>query len=398
MIWFKRVLVGLLTAVLLLSLISLAFAVSARETLANPNKVSGWLDQSGLYGYINNQIINQAQRAISNSAQSSQLNPVISSNINLVLPDTTLNKDINSIVVNNYAWLEGKSSTPDFMIDLTGAKQSFATNMGAYVQTRLVGLPQCSISQSLQAAQTNNPYALTCRPIGVDPASIGAQVTSQIESSGTLLGNPVITASTISPNNDNTGVPYYQKFSKAPTIYQWSLRSSWLIGLLSVICALCTVFLSPHKRKGVRKIGVALLLSGLYLLIIKFASDALTRDVDHYISGSSSLGSLQYIVVGFINRVETAVVKVDYWFAILYLLLALLIFVSLFVLHKRSSKVLSHKPELDSSMKNGGGLTQDNLHPELDSLDLEPSSNSEEKTTTAPILKKQQPAKRRLIQ
>jgi predicted PurR-regulated permease PerM len=160
MIWHKRVLVGFLSVVLLFSLVGLAFSVSARFTLANPKKVISWINQSGLYDYINNRVINQAQQAVDSSNQSSQLNAVISNNVKSALPPSTIQQDINNIVINNYAWLEGKSNVPNFKIDLTSAKQEFAKNMGTYTQTRLASLPICSLSQTLKIKDPN-PLTLT---------------------------------------------------------------------------------------------------------------------------------------------------------------------------------------------------------------------------------------------
>jgi hypothetical protein len=186
------------------------------------------------------------------------------------------------------------------------------------------------------------------------------------------------------------------------------LKSPWIIGLLAVICAFEIFILSPIKLKGVRKIGVVLLLSGLVLLAVKFTSDSLTSRIDHFISSSSGLGLLQATVVSFVNQVESSTVKVDFWFGIFYLALALIIFGLLVALNKRVKKVTSAKSALKPIINEGQGVTQLNSisssispkkpQPAIDSFSPEVTASSTEKITTAPVLKQRPNSKRRLIQ
>ncbi|HVA11202.1 MAG TPA: hypothetical protein VNG32_03460, partial [Candidatus Dormibacteraeota bacterium] len=151
--WVRRIFVFLFSIVLLVSLIGEALTISAQVSLAHPNKIEGWLDQSNLYSGISTTIANKAQNSIENNVTGgvSINKTVVQQAAQSAFPQSLLKQSVQTFLNSNYDWLEGKTAAPNFTIDLSGAKQAFATQVAeTSVVAHLTGLPACSAAQTLQ--------------------------------------------------------------------------------------------------------------------------------------------------------------------------------------------------------------------------------------------------------
>jgi hypothetical protein len=330
MLWVRKGFIHLLSLVLLASLLGGALAVSADMALTHPAKIEAWLSQSNLYGHFVSNAIGQAQKSVSGSDQpgSVSLNDVaVQQAAQSAFPPQLLQQDVNTFLDSNYAWLQGKTATPNFTIDLTQAKQSFAQQVGKYVQTYSAGLPVCTTAQLIQLQNQNvDPLSATCRPATVSPAALGIQATQQLSTSGSFLSNPVITASTFHPKDKGQSEPYYQKLSHLPKAYRLAARLPLILGGIGIVSVLGIVFIAPRKRKGLRRVGIVLFVSGLVLVAMKFAADFAFKKAETRVFNNSSVGQLQQSLTDFAHRVESALVKTDLLFGIAFLLLAVIIF------------------------------------------------------------------------
>jgi hypothetical protein len=338
----RKIVVLLLSLVLLVSLVGVAFSTSSNVAFTHPDKLEGWLNQSKFYDHFVAMVAGETEKVVGGNGQSGPASPgdtAIRQAATIAFPPQILQQNINTLLNSNYSWLEGKTSHPDFMIDLTAAKQSFAAQIGQLVEIRLAGLPACSNAQLAQLGTNQNIdyLTITCRPPSLTPQAAAAQATQQINSGGSLLANPVITASSINPKgNNNSGQPYYQKLSMAPKLYRLGLKLPWFLGGLALLSTLGIVFLAPRKRKGVRRVSVVLLEAGVILVAVKFVADTAFNQLKKHIFNSSSVGQLQQSLTDFLHRVEAQLVKVDLWFGIAFLALALLLFGILWFTRQKS--------------------------------------------------------------
>jgi hypothetical protein len=236
--------------------------------------------------------------------------------------------NINKFIESNYAWLEGKTATPDFVINLTSAKQSFAEQVGAYVTTHLANLPACTDLATAQA-QAADPLNATCRPPSVDPKAAGTEVTQQIASSDELLSNPVLTAQNINPEPAAQKDPYYEKLAHLPKAYQLSQKLPYIFAGLALLSAIVLALLYSPRRKGVRLVGIMFAIAGAILVIFKFTSDIAFRRLEDRIFNPSSTGELQRSLTSFAHQIENTAIKIDFLFGILFLLIALIILLTL---------------------------------------------------------------------
>ncbi len=328
----RRGLVFILACLLLVSLLGLALATSAQINLTHPAKIESWLNQSHLYDHFVNSVIEQADKSDQNdqSGSVSLTDAAVQKAAKSAFSPQLLQQNVNTFLESNYAWLAGKTATPDFKIDLTAAKKTFAEQVGDYVRIYTAGLPICDAAQ-IAALQTHqpDPLAATCRPPNVTPEAAGAAVTQKLGSSGDFLSNPVITASTINPENHGQP-PYYKKLSKLPQAYQLATKLPLIFGLLTLLTALGAVYLSAGKRIGLRRVAILLTISGIILVAIKFVADFGFHKVEHKVFNNANNGQLQQSLTEFAHRVESALVKTDLLFGIIFVVLAIAAFVVLF--------------------------------------------------------------------
>lgn len=389
MMWVRKGFVYLLSLILLLSLVGLALSISFSLTVGRPAKVEGWLVQAKLYDHFAATIADQAQKSYANNGQAANLPPDSSAAVRqaaqAAFSPAMLQQDANAFLNSNYAWLEGKVAAPDFRIDLSQAKQSFAQKVGQYVTTRLTNLPLCSATQlgQIPDLQNVNPLSVACRPAGLDPKTAGTQTTQQLAGSGDFLSDPVITASTLKSQGNNGNRPYYQKLSAAPAIYRWSLKLPWLLGGLAALCALGIIFISLTRRRGFRRLAVVLLEVGAILIAITLVSDNLLNWLDKKVFNSSA-GPLQQSLADFLHRLETQAVKIDFWFGVACLGLAVVLAIILWFTRRKFSGV---KPP-------GGGPPPGTLlKPSADSSNPDNDSDDNSGRPAMPAFKQRPPAR-----
>lgn len=332
--------VFLLSVILFIGLLGLAFSTSSNIAFTHPAKIKSWLNQSNLYGNFVADAIKQAEKTAGGDSSTISLNDAAVQQIaQSTFTSGSLQNNVNTFVDSNYAWLQGKSSTPNFRIDLTNAKQTFAQRVGNYVQTYLTNLPVCSDTQLSEInPQTADPLTLTCRPATMNPATEAAQVTDQIANSGAFLSNPVITASTIDPKADSESQPYYQNLSGLPQVYQFGTKLPWIASLVALASTVGVIFVSKRHRNGVRSVGIVLALAGLVLVSTKFVSDQAFSKVQHHVFNNTDIGQLQKALTAFMHHAEDQLVKVDLWFGIAYLVLAIIILIAMRSTRQRQLK------------------------------------------------------------
>lgn len=344
----RKVGVFLLSVILFISLLGFALSVSAGVAVTHPQKIKSWLNQSNVYGAFVTDAINQAKQSAgdgSGSSSNSDSSDGASSSLNsssVSLSDAavqqiarstfsskTLQSDVDTFVNSNYDWLKGKTNTPNFKIDLTSAKQTFADKVGAYVQTYMSGLPVCTDTQLSEInAQGMDPLDLTCRPAGVLPATVGSQVSDDITNSSAFLSNPVITATNLDPKGNTETTPYYQSLSGLPKVYQFGTKIPLIAGIVALASLLGVIFVAERHRNGLKVAAIVVALAGVVLLIVKLLSgQVFSHAQSQLLSGKS--GEVHKALTTFLHYVVNQLIKIDLWFGVAYLVAAVVILITL---------------------------------------------------------------------
>jgi len=173
-------------------------------------------------------------------------------------------ENTEAVIDSIYSWLNGETPLPDFTIDLTEAKATFAANVSDAVEQRLAALPACPTGG---VPDNYDPLTATCLPPGVDPASQAAAIEENIISGTGFLDHPVITADTLKPEGDAQSI-FDGELKQIPEVYQKIKVLPIILGILSLLLAAGIIFLSASKRKGVRRVGISLFVVGVILLFI----------------------------------------------------------------------------------------------------------------------------------
>ncbi|HEX4773894.1 MAG TPA: hypothetical protein VH234_00020 [Candidatus Saccharimonadales bacterium] len=341
--WVRKVLAGFLTLVLFVALLGTAFSTSSSIAFSHPDKIEAWLNQSDFYGHFVSNAIDQAKKSANSTENQGPVtlsDTAVQQAAQSAFPTQLLQNSVKIFLDANYAWLEGKTAQPSFTIDLTQAKQSFATQVGQYVQDHINSLPVCSAQQLAALGNVNSvdPLNITCRPLQLSAPAEAQLVTQRIQNSDGFLSNPVISANNISPNGGSSGQPYYQKYSELPKLYRLGVMLPWVYAVVALVCTLGIIFLVPRKRWGLRRIGSTLAIAGAILVASKFVADAGLKQAEKHIFSNASVGQLQQALTDFLQRAEHQLVKTDLLFGLGYLLLALIVLVVLLSTRNRVKK------------------------------------------------------------
>ena len=360
MIWVRKGFAFLLSLLLLVTLLGTALSTSTNVTLSKPKKVEAFLAQSRLYDHFIAYTTDQAKK--SQGSNPSDQAGSVSLNDDAVLkaakqafPPSLIQQSVNSFIDANYDWLEGKTATPQFKIDLTHAKLTFAQKVGKRVTTFSASLPQCVSAQDVQQQVGVDPLEATCRPPGAEPATLGAAVTKNLSASGDFLSDPVITANSVNPKGNQQSEPYYQKLSQLPKVYRLGTKLPYVFGVLSLLFALGVIFIALTRRRGFRQVGIVLALAGVVLIGSKFVADFTLRRIEHLVFNTANVGQLQQSLTNFLDRVETSLLRTNLWFGIGFLALALIIFIALLTTRNkgpRKPKVPGAPGDADAESEN----------------------------------------------
>ena len=320
----RKVLIALLSVVLLGSLLGAALSTSAKYATSDPKKIEQWLAESKIYDHFVSNAVEQGQKSVGSTPDStvtSLSDTAVQDAAKSAFSQQLVQESINKFIESNYDWLEGKTTSPSFVIDLTAAKQSFAEQVGAYVTQHLATLPVCPNLPTAQAAAAD-PLNATCRPPSVSPQAAGAQVTQQIASSDELLSNPVLTAQNINPEPNTQSKPYYTRLGDLPKAYQFGQKLPYIFGALALLSAVVLGLLYIPRRKGVRWVGIVFGVAGLLLILVKFTSDMAFNRLEDRVFNPSTNGELQHSLTSFAHQIENASVKIDLIFGIAFLVIA----------------------------------------------------------------------------
>lgn len=321
----RKGLVFVLCPLLFVALVGLAVSTSSNINLKNPQKLENWLASSKLYDNFIGNASNLAEKSTGDdqSGSVSLSDTAVVKAAQSAFTADFLKQNVNTFIESNYAWLQGKTDKPEFKIDLTEAKNSFAVKVGQYVTAYSANLPVCTPAQQAQV-QTADPLTAVCRPAATTPEQLGAQVTTDIKN-GDFLSNSVITPDNINPDKTSANQPYYRKLSYLPKLYSLGTNLPYITGAISVLSILGLVLLSATKRGGFKKSGWTLAVAGIVLVGAKFSSDLAFNQLEQRAFNNASIGQLQQSLTTFGRSIESAFTQTEMYFGIAYLVLALII-------------------------------------------------------------------------
>jgi hypothetical protein len=345
MLWIRKSFTFLFSIILFALLLGLVGATTFTMYLSKPDHIDGWLASSRLYDHFVDGVIEQSKHSTGGEDNSSVSlsDTAVQQAAHSAFSSELIQKSVNSFLDGNYAWLKGETKTPEFNIDLSSAKQQFATQVGQYVTGYLKNLPTCTDAQLATITDPNqDPLSLSCRPAQLDPQAEGAHITDQLANSSEFLGTPKLTQDTITAGGQ-ASTPYYSKLSALPKVYRIAAKLPLIITGLIALFSLAIIFIAPRKRAGIRRIGVVFIVAGVTLLIEKLVADSLVKRVNldklklFNSDVHQSSGPLQDSLTSFVHRAESALTRFDVYFGVVFLLIGAGIITILIVKRRQGS-------------------------------------------------------------
>jgi hypothetical protein len=352
MTWFRKVLVAFFAFILLLSLLDLAYSTSLNRNFGTSDNIKTWLAESKIYDKALNAVLDATQEQSNKNGGDQSISltdSVVKQAATEAFSPQLLQNSVNSFIDANYAWLSGKTATPEFKIDLSNAKDDFATKIGNAVQTRLTGLTACTPAQETQLQLPVDVMTVTCRPPNLDPKTEGARVANEIRISE-FLSKPVITADSLAHDQSNTSSkPYYVQLSKAPAIFQFQQKAPYVLAGVVLLTSLAIVTIAPERRMGWRRIGSVSLTAGTLLVVSKFIGDIGVNRLEDQISTSKTvISQLRQPGVELLKHIQSQVVQINFYFGIAFIVIALIIYAVLFKTKEKNTKLETPKaPTID---------------------------------------------------
>jgi hypothetical protein len=336
----KRVALGILSPLFIFLLFATAFDIGFVRTATQPVKVKKLVAESGIYNAVVPNVLQQTKSITTAYGSIPVTDPAIKKAASASLPPQFIQENTELAIDNVYSWLDGKIARPNFQIDLTGAKTLFANNIADSLQKRLNTLPACTLAQSrtIAVAGSFDAYNATCLPRGVSSAAIAEQLKASIVSQKEFLQDPTINAANIT-NNNGQSVFDQPKLRSIPKQYQRAKKTPLILSLLTILAGVGIVFLSSTWQKGLRHIGINLLIIGLVMMLFAWA---LNRTVSNNITPKIKIDNavLQQDIRSLVTDVSQQVDKNYWYFSGLYTALGLAAISSVEIWRRKNRPVI----------------------------------------------------------
>lgn len=280
----RWLLVGFFAYLLGLSLLFLTSASVFTWVASNPEKMKTILSDSGVYQKIPSVLYENIESENQDVNRSVDLSdPTIKQAALDSFNPRFFQTSTESAVDGTYAWLEGETSQPKFVIDASQAKNNFANQIVEQESTRLSKLPVCDFKQLKQ----NNPnytsiFNLECLPQGINLAKETEKAKTELANNADFFGDGKLDSKDI---KDKSGKSIFDSNPDLPKKFQLAKNLPIFLAILSAVSAVAIYLLSVNKKQAVKRISKTLFAVGLLTvlapIIIRFASGKLLPTVSN---------------------------------------------------------------------------------------------------------------------
>lgn len=253
---------------LLLVLVPLFFALTL--VFSNPSNVQGALKESGVYDQFVDIVLDSSAKETTDAEAKQLLNDSAIRDIaRESFSPAILERSSNDFVSGIYEWLEGKTSEPQFTIDLSSIKTTLSDKLSVYAENRAAGLPTCTVAQLQTIDLEGNILDLPCLPPGVTATQVGDLFSSRLLSDADFLDEPIITNQTIA--DQNGGKIITDGLQDVPEAYQFAQTIKWVLLGALIATGLLLILARRDRRAGVRHVAWALVTVAAFLAIALLA-------------------------------------------------------------------------------------------------------------------------------
>jgi hypothetical protein len=270
----RRILLVVLTPLFSLLLFALAFNFGLVKTIGDAHSVKNILKDSGIYNSVVPSLLKQAGQINTNAGDIPALDPLVQDAIAKSLPVKDVQGYSENAIDNIYSWLNGETAQPNFNIDLSNYKTSFASNLAKGVGQRLGSLPTCTTGHTATDFDAINA---TCLPPGVSAETASNTLEAELIKNQGFLDQTSVKASDIK-GNDSTKSVFQDQLKDAPAAFQWFSKSPIILAVLALLTGIGLVLLRPTLINGIRHLGITLLAVGISMLAFAWIFNFVVSD------------------------------------------------------------------------------------------------------------------------
>lgn len=262
----RRGLLVIITPFFTLLLFAAAFDWGVVSTVGHPASVKQIASESGVYDSLIPSLLTKVKQVETNVGNLAATDPVVVKAANQAFPSSYIQKNAEVIIDSVYGWLDGKTAQPNFNVDLSGPKAAFADSLATQFEKKAADLPKCVTPYT---AASFDISSATCLPAGVTAASVSQVIRDNVSGGKGFIDNSTISASSLNDTNSNRTI-FQGQLKNAPTQYQRIKKTPLILILLTLLTAATIFFLSPSHLKGLRHLGITLVIAGLFMLLFSW--------------------------------------------------------------------------------------------------------------------------------
>lgn len=244
--------------------ISLFFGLTALALVlvfSDPNNLKQALNDTNTYFRFAESVASTAKDSQkSNPSEIPLDNPEVKSAITKALDNQSLKNISNTFIDSTYAWLNKTTSGVDFSVDVSQNKKVLGDNIAAFAVTRIQNLKPC-----ISAPKNTGIFAIECNPAGLNLTELQAKFSNEIANDNMIFPDGKISSDILPKTSD--GQKFTEKYSALPRYFGFFKLLPYALLSVSFICGLAVVLLSRTKREGVKRVGSALIASGIFMAI-----------------------------------------------------------------------------------------------------------------------------------
>ena len=230
------------------------------------DNIKSTIKQEGTYEKIVPAVLATTQYPSNSEGQLPINEPWVQEAAKRAFPASDLEQKTNAVIDGTFTWLDGKTDQPEFTVDFTSNKQQFGQEVGNYSESRLSGLPRCSLNNIPSSLDV---FKLNCLPPGVNTSQSASTVASQIATDQGFLKETVITPDNLT-NEATSGLVNgnpFEPLNQGRFLYQNRTLWMWLLPTLAVLLSVAGIALAPNRRKSLARLTRSLFMSGVGMLL-----------------------------------------------------------------------------------------------------------------------------------
>lgn len=261
---FRRIIIGSAAALLSLSLILLVLVLSLNVYFGSAAPLKRTLSEAKIYDHIVDAIIkqNQPSQENQNTDDIPFDNQQIQSAAKNAFSPQFIQSSAEQVIDGTYAWLDGTTSEPEFVIDVSTAKSSFIEQVATVAADRVASLPVCATVE--QAGDRDDPFKTACQPPGFDAATEKQKFIEKANQNEEFDEATTITTDSLTKDS---GQSFNEQFGVIKTGYTVSRAAPLILGVIAVISSVLVLLLHAEKSKGLLRLAKIFLSIGLITLI-----------------------------------------------------------------------------------------------------------------------------------